>query len=320
MGFHSDMRGADLHAPSTEIIEQHTGSTLNKLQVVSLSGMGAVYPNVIACDPITNSPFGIVQADILNNANGTVTCLGFMFNINTSSWAVNTILYSDISGNISTVVNGAPIAYVVKQDAALGVIYVTCLVASTSIDLNEWSLKGNTGTNPAIDFIGTTDNQPLKIRTNNNNIAQFDVNGRFGIGSDAPLSTVHIKPYSGYTNSGMRLDSFTMTTNTTADSNLYGITLNDGSVVKITLEVTGRQSDGIDRCSFTRSGLFYKEGGNVQLQGPVWQSDFTSKSNSIFNVSFSLGINTIMMKVKAASAIDTYWSGNIKIEILQNNI
>src|SRR6185503_13834190 len=32
---------------------------------------------------------------------------------------------------------------------------------------NIWSLSGNNGTNPANNFIGTTDNQPLRFRINN---------------------------------------------------------------------------------------------------------------------------------------------------------
>ena len=30
----------------------------------------------------------------------------------------------------------------------------------------SWDLSGNSGTNPASNFLGTTDNQPLVIRTN----------------------------------------------------------------------------------------------------------------------------------------------------------
>ncbi len=36
-----------------------------------------------------------------------------------------------------------------------------------------WGLNGNSGTNPANDFIGTTDNQPLVIRSANQTIAEF---------------------------------------------------------------------------------------------------------------------------------------------------
>ena len=32
---------------------------------------------------------------------------------------------------------------------------------------NTWNLTGNAGTDPAINFLGTTDNQPLRLRLNN---------------------------------------------------------------------------------------------------------------------------------------------------------
>ena len=37
-----------------------------------------------------------------------------------------------------------------------------------SVGSNGWNLTGNTGTNPSGNFIGTSDNQPLRIRVNNN--------------------------------------------------------------------------------------------------------------------------------------------------------
>ncbi len=40
-------------------------------------------------------------------------------------------------------------------------------VSPTSLVANSWSLTGNSGTNPATNFLGTTDAQPLVFRTNN---------------------------------------------------------------------------------------------------------------------------------------------------------
>ena len=34
------------------------------------------------------------------------------------------------------------------------------------VDPFDWTLNGNAGTNPSNNFVGTTDNQPLVIRTN----------------------------------------------------------------------------------------------------------------------------------------------------------
>jgi hypothetical protein len=54
-----------------------------------------------------------------------------------------------------------------------------------------WDLTGNSGTNPDTDFLGTTDDQPLVIKTNGAEALRIDGSGRAGIGGfvwDSPLS------------------------------------------------------------------------------------------------------------------------------------
>jgi hypothetical protein len=47
-----------------------------------------------------------------------------------------------------------------------------------------WSLTGNAGTNPATNFLGTTDGQPLIIKTSNTQVGRFDANSlALGIGA-----------------------------------------------------------------------------------------------------------------------------------------
>jgi predicted transcriptional regulator len=49
---------------------------------------------------------------------------------------------------------------------------------------NAWALIGNSGTNPASDFLGTIDAQPLIIRTSNVQVGRFDPNSlALGLGS-----------------------------------------------------------------------------------------------------------------------------------------
>lgn len=50
----------------------------------------------------------------------------------------------------------------------------------------NWLLNGNKGTTPPTDFCGTTDNQPLVIKTNNAERIRVDVAGNVGIGHPAP--------------------------------------------------------------------------------------------------------------------------------------
>lgn len=51
---------------------------------------------------------------------------------------------------------------------------------------NAWNLSGNTGTTPGTDFIGTTDNQRLVIKTNNNEAITVLPGGNVGIGTSSP--------------------------------------------------------------------------------------------------------------------------------------
>ena len=46
-----------------------------------------------------------------------------------------------------------------------------------------WELTGNAGTDPNTNFLGTTDNQPLVIKTNNNDVMNIGTNGNVGIGT-----------------------------------------------------------------------------------------------------------------------------------------
>ena len=48
-----------------------------------------------------------------------------------------------------------------------------------------WSLKGNSGTNPAINFIGTTDDKPIVFRRNNNPAGKIDAYGDIAFGNSA---------------------------------------------------------------------------------------------------------------------------------------
>jgi hypothetical protein len=57
----------------------------------------------------------------------------------------------------------------------------------------DWRLTGNSGTNPATNFLGTTDNQPLVIRTNNTERMRVTTGGSVGIGTNTPLATTDIR-------------------------------------------------------------------------------------------------------------------------------
>src|SRR5690242_4979780 len=66
------------------------------------------------------------------------------------------------------------------------------LASSAGLNAQSWSLTGNAGTNPAVNFIGTTDNKTLKLRTNNQVRMVVTGNGKFGFGNASPVSKIDI--------------------------------------------------------------------------------------------------------------------------------
>ena len=64
-------------------------------------------------------------------------------------------------------------------------IWVTATAAA-------WNTTGNAGSDPATNFIGTTDNQPLVIRTNNTEQLRVTGAGSVGIGTDIPTAKLQV--------------------------------------------------------------------------------------------------------------------------------
>nr|MBW4653147.1 hypothetical protein [Kaiparowitsia implicata GSE-PSE-MK54-09C] len=62
--------------------------------------------------------------------------------------------------------------------------------------IRNWSLEGNTDTDPDINFLGTTDNQPLIIKTNDTEAMHITPDGSVGIGTSDPVAKLQIEAVS----------------------------------------------------------------------------------------------------------------------------
>ena len=66
-------------------------------------------------------------------------------------------------------------------------------LSTSTTSTGGWSLTGNAGTNPATDYIGTTDNNPLVVRTNGSERMRVSQNGNIGIGTNNPAATLDVQ-------------------------------------------------------------------------------------------------------------------------------
>jgi len=94
-----------------------------------------------------------------------------------------------------------------------------------------WGLTGNAGTNPATNYVGTTDAQPLRFGTAAAERARIDAAGNVGIGTNNPQATTHIFG-TGILNSIMEssntLGTWQILSNTSAGGKIFSL-INTGS-------------------------------------------------------------------------------------------
>jgi hypothetical protein len=62
---------------------------------------------------------------------------------------------------------------------------------------SPWLLTGNASTNPNTDFVGTSDNQPLVIKTNGAERIRVNASGKVGIGITDPAALLSLGNYDG---------------------------------------------------------------------------------------------------------------------------
>lgn len=70
-------------------------------------------------------------------------------------------------------------------------------VSFTATGGGGWGLTGNSGTNPGINFVGTSDNTGFSVRTNNVERLRVLADGKVGIGTSAATARLHINGTSG---------------------------------------------------------------------------------------------------------------------------
>lgn len=92
---------------------------------------------------------------------------------------------------------------------------------------NSWELTGNSLTDPNINYLGTSDAQPLVIRTSNIERVRVLSNGDIGIGTNTPTSTLQIN--------GSVSESISVITSTTVLNSAHNKLIINNAATNITL-------------------------------------------------------------------------------------
>jgi hypothetical protein len=307
---HKNIRGKSLHAPSSEIVENNTGITIPKLKVVSFGEMGSLFPQIVTSNPAVYPNFGVTQETIDSGKFGYITCIGFMFDVNTLAWPVNSQLYSDAYGNLTTDLNGSVIAIVVKSHETQGVLYVGGPLSV--FRANGWSLDGNSGINEENHFIGNKDYKDLIFKTNDSLRLNITKDGRFGFNVKNPDAFIHIKSHAEYENSGRRIATFGVKTNDLNWNIAYTWELPANSIAIVKVSTIGK-TDPNQYGAFVRTTTF-RRSGMIGTLGTI-QSDYTEKTNTNYKVRFRRVNSTLLFEVQSATVNSTDWTGTVEIDV-----
>lgn len=170
----------------------NTGSTINDMSVVYITGSSGQRPTIALAQANTESTssktFGVATEDLANNAEGFITFSGLVNNVNTSALTEGAVIWLSptVAGGMTTTKPAAPnhtvmVGYCVRSHSTQGKIYVNVSngyeldelhdVSITSVAANNM-LRRNAGNTlweniagPAGAIVGSTDTQTLTNKT-----------------------------------------------------------------------------------------------------------------------------------------------------------
>jgi len=148
-------------------VKNTTGASLTKGTVVYLSGASGNKPTVAkanaSSDATSAQTFGLIQADLANNATGYVVCAGDLIGLDTSAYDAGTQLYlsATVSGTYTSTKQSAPahlvyVGVVTRSSSTLGQIEVKIQNGYELDELHDVAISSKTN-NQVLVYESSTD-------------------------------------------------------------------------------------------------------------------------------------------------------------------
>lgn len=99
-------------------------------------------------------------------------------------------------------------------------------------------------------------------------------------------------------------------------NNFFTQSVPDLTVMRVDVEVWCRVGDGSGRASFSRTGLFYREGGAVQSVHH-WVDNHSIRSDKNFDLDYVLSATTVSFRVKSKDTTSATWKGCVHVYRVQ---
>jgi hypothetical protein len=158
--------------------------------------------------------------------------------------------------------------------------------AASDVTVINWQLQGNKGTSPATNFLGTTDSEPLVLRTNNVEALRVlpggnGVGGNVGIGTTSPASPLTVAGTVQSTSGGFKFPDGTTQTTAGVTSVTATAPLGSSGGTTPTVSLSGIvpvANGGAGLATAGSSGSYLRSNGTAWTSTPIASGDLPAGS------------------------------------------
>ena len=228
----------------------------------------------------TTNPNASAELDIVSANRGLL-----LPRVSLSNTTLSTPLAAHVAG--MTVYNIAPAV----NDVSPG-LYYNDGAKWIRLNSNDWTVNGNAGTNVTNNFVGTTDNQALAIRTNNVERARFLTNGNVGINETVPQQKLHIGGTNPATET-IRIEALNQTNHTDnngQDLSPLAVDLNGDIVIGGPSFLSNTITD-LDETNFLEPSVSVESvNGEQQWTAVMHTENFTLTQQTLVEINFAIPV------------------------------